>query len=359
MKLSSPARQIRPLSPGSRVVIVRRDHLGDLVLTTPLVRALARAGHVVDMIVPKTTAAILENNPHLGVVQTLESLCPKFPSDWFSLARHLRSGRYDLIILPHARPVELLLAGRASGIPRRLAMWAGWQGRLLGYACLRSGLPAESRPFSRIMLDFATMLGVPDAGLQPDVILTSDEINASALRMHRELPECSVFVGIHPGCAGNTCNLPSSAYAELAGQLLGRPNIGIVITGSPAERSLVESWPLDLLNSPRVWNSMGTLTLRELAGVIDQLQLYIVPSTGPLHIASARGVATLSAFCPRSPLNAEIWGNRGGTSLVESPAESSCEQRAAAGHCDFCGEICLGRLAARAFAYLDSASRPQ
>ncbi len=344
--------------PPRRIVILRHDHLGDLVLTTPLVRALARAGHHVEFIAPAATAPILERNPHLDAVHSLESFAPNFPSDWPTLARNLRARRYDIILLPHARPAALLLAARASGIPRRLAMWAGWPGRLLGHRCLRSGLPAHPRPFSRIMLDFAEALGVASDGLRPDVVLGEEEIATATDRLRRHLPDCSRIVGIHPGCAGNTCNLPPADYAALAAELLHRPGLGIVLTGSPAERPLLDPWSRDLLASPRVWNAVGALSLRELAATIDRLDLYVVPSTGPLHLASARGVATLSPFCPQSPLCAEIWGNTGGPALVATPDPAGCARRAAAGHCDFRGEIPPRQLAARALAYLDSPANP-
>lgn len=350
---------MNPLPASARIAVLRRDHLGDVVLTTPLVRALARAGHTVEMIVPATIVPILKNNQHLAAVLSLETLSPDFPANWLGLARQLRARHYDAILLPHARPTSLLLAALASGVPRRLAMWAGLPGRLLGHTCLRSGLPAKPRPFSRIMLDFAMALGIPDDGLRPDVFLTNEEITTATHRLGQELPGCRTVIGIHPGCAGNTCNLPPATYAALAGQLLARPDLGLILTGSPGESSLLNSWPAEVLNSPRVWNSIGKLSLRELAAVIDRLDLYVVPSTGPLHLASARGITTLTPFCPRSPLSAEIWGNRGGTALVESPVESVCAARVAAGHCNFRGEITSSCLAARALAYLDSRPRSQ
>lgn len=355
LTISLPTCQFNP----QRIAIIRCDHLGDLVLTTPLMRALSLAGHTVEMIVPEGIAPILEHNPHITAILPLETLSPDFPADWFGLASQLRARKYNAILLPHARPKRLLLAALASGVPRRLAMWAGLPGRLLGHTCLRSGLPAKPRPFSRIMLDFAVALGIPDDGLRPDVFLTNEEITTATHRLAQELPGCRTVIGIHPGCAGNTCNLPATAYAGLARELLARPNLGLVLTGSPSESSILNSWSGGVLNSPRVWNSIGKLSLRELAAVIDRLDLYVVPSTGPLHLASARGIATLTPFCPRSPLSAEIWGNRGGTALVESPMESVCAARVAAGHCNFRGEITSSCLAARALAYLDSRPRSQ
>jgi len=337
-----------------RVIIIRSDHLGDLVLTTPLVRALAKAGHIVDFIAPKATASILDHNPYLNSIWKLESISPHFPKNWLALSKQLRANRYDVIILPHARPWQLLLAARASGIPRRLAMWSGWQGRLLANHCLRSGLPRNSRPFSKIMLDFACELGVDHDGLVPDVFLTLNEITLAEKLIASQLTGCRKIIGIHPGCAGNTCNLPTASYSALATRLLQEPDLGIIITGSSAESHLLEPWPSDLIASERVWNSIGLLTLRELAAVIDCLDLFIVPSTGPLHIASARGVATLSPFCSLSPLSPEIWGNYGASAMVETPPVHTCFNRNNRSHCDFRGEITSAHLATRALNYLSN-----
>jgi ADP-heptose:LPS heptosyltransferase len=68
------------------------------------------------------------------------------------------------------------------------------------------------------------------------------------------------------------------------------------------------------------------------------MDMYVCPSTGPLHVASSVGTTTVSPFCPRVPLCATIWGNVGSLAQVIEPA--TCPRKGNAGPCcDFHGQI--------------------
>lgn len=337
------------------IAIVRLDHLGDILLCTPLARALAQAGCSVDFVVPAAIAPILHASPHISRVIASDTISTNLPQNWLALGRWLRTQKYDVVILPYGRPWQLLAASLMSGAPQRLAMWAGLPGRILLHHCLRSGLPDHPRHFTEIMLDLANALDVPAAGNQPEVFLTADERTIAARQLASRFPNSRRFVGIHPGCAGNTCNLPPAAYASLASLLVERfPDTAIVVTGTPAEHHLLSSWPDSLLTSQRVWNAVGELSLRSLAAVIGQLSLYCVPSTGPLHIASALDVPTLSAFCPLNVVSDAVWGSLSREAVALCPARSGCENfsRSCQQHCDFRGEVTANDLFNQASAVL-------
>ena len=325
-----------------RTLVVRLDHLGDLLLTTPLVRALALAGHEVDVLARHTFAPVFAHSPHVRECIAIETIAPDFPCAWWKLSRWLRSRKYDLIILAHASEKRLCLASTLSGTARRIAMWGGLWGRLTLHTCLRSEILTDPRPFSQILLRCAEAVGVPGQGLKPDLFLSETERAAA----HALVPSSLVgrsLIGIHPGAAGNACNLPSKIYADLAAQILQETDFGVVLTGTASEMPLLSDWPIEILNSERVWNALGKLNLRQLAGVVTELKVYVCSSTGPLHVAGAVGTKTVSPFCPTAPLCARIWGNFGSPACVIEPAtcprqdgDSSC--------CDFRGQISAARL---------------
>ena len=146
------------------------------------------------------------------------------------------------------------------------------------------------------------------------------------------------IIGIHPGSAGNACNLPAEVYGELAAALLEKTDCALIITGTAAEQSLVANWPPEILGSERTWISMGQINVRELAAVVSDMAVYVCSSTGPLHLASAAGTSTVSPFCPMPPLCATIWGNAGARARVVEPA--ACPQKTGAHTCcDFRGLI--------------------
>lgn len=269
-------------------------------------------------------------------------IAPGFPSRWWLLARWLRNSSYDVLILAYAKDRRLCLASRFSGIGRRIAMWGGLWGRLTGHECLASHILDNPRPVSEILLECSRAMALPDQGLRPDFPLTSDERDEIWTLLpvsFRGRP----IIGIHPGSAGNACNLPSRIYSDLGVLLLRETDCVLVITGTKNEEQLLGAWSEELLSSDRVWLSMGKLGLRELACAIAEMKVFVCSSTGPLHIASAVGTSTVSPFCPAVPLNAAIWGNVGAPSRVVEP-ETCPRLDGTLTCCDFRGQISAEQL---------------
>jgi ADP-heptose:LPS heptosyltransferase len=320
-----------------KTLVVRLDHLGDVVLTTPLIRALALGGHTVDVLVKQAFEPILKHSPYIRECFAQEAIAPGFPKGWWKLGAWMREGGYNNIVVPYAREKRLCFASMISGADARIAMWSGIWGRVTGHKCLRSEMISNPRPFSEILLSCSRALGVPDQGLQPDIFLTNEERAATRRLWPVEFRHRKI-VGIHPGCAGNTCNLPSNVYAGLAALILKETDYAIVLTGTTNEQNLLAQWPTEILRPERVWNSMGRVSVRQLACLISDMDVLIVTGTGPLHIASAVGTATVSPFCPFIPLSPAVWGNVGGASRTIEPA--TCPLRSGGGGCcDFLGQI--------------------
>jgi ADP-heptose:LPS heptosyltransferase len=327
-----------------RLVIVRLDHLGDVLLTTPLARAFHAQGWTVDMVVPGWLRPLLDHNPHVAMAHAIDEIAPGFPATWPRLARWLRHQGYEIILLPNANQRQQLFASLFSGVPRRYAMWSGGWGRLTLHYCLRSSIRERPRSFADVVLDLAQAAGVPPDGLQLDLVITSQEVASARAWLQQHGHDGSTpLVGVHPGCGGNACNLPAAIYGEIARDLLDRTQAVVVATGSADERALLSAWPERVRRSVRFISGVGELSLRQLAAVVSLFSAYVVPSTGPLHIASALNVSTVSPFCGWSTLSPVIWGNQNGRGHAVEPAVSSCDAwRAAhlrAANCDFRGEV--------------------
>jgi ADP-heptose:LPS heptosyltransferase len=337
-----------------KTLVVRLDHLGDVLLTTPLVRALAVADHLVDVLVQDALKPVFQESKFVRHCFGIKEVAQTFPQRWWPLGSWMRKSNYDVIILAYARERRLCLASLFSGAPRRIAMWSGLWGRLTAHECYASHILDRPRPVSEILLECSRALGLAGQGLQPDFFLTEAERDQVWSLLPESLHGRSL-IGIHPGSAGNACNLPSAVYGELAGLLLKRTERAIVVTGTIAERDLLNVWPRKVLQSERLWISMGKLDLRELASVIAQMPVFICSSTGPLHIASAVGTGTVSPFCPAAPLNAAIWGNVGAPSRVLEP-ESCPRLQGSTRCCDFRGQITAEEMLGRVLELLAAAN---
>lgn len=325
-----------------KILIIRIDHIGDVLLCTPMVRSLSKAGHHVSIIVSRQNMCIFNGNPYVTEVYALEDLCPDFPKRWWILSKWIRLQHYNALILPHAQPRELLFASLLSGVRKRIAMWARFLGRLTFHHCLRSGIKKGHRHFSDIILDCARALHITTDGLKLDFFLTEEERRAAREEMSARFPGLNI-VGIHPGCTGNTCNLPSRVYGKLALRLIEMENIAVVGTGIAREMYLFETWPLKVLNHSRFYNACGKWTLRELAARMSTFSIMVVVGTGPLHIANALELKTVSPFCVTPELSAAVWGNLTQGSITISPPDEYClaRRKHPQDHCDFGGRISI------------------
>ncbi|MDB6055807.1 MAG: hypothetical protein JWN25_3330 [Verrucomicrobiales bacterium] len=336
-----------------KIAVVRNDHLGDLVLTTPLLKVLAKAGHEVTAIAPAAISGILVENPSVAAIKNFEDIAPQFPKDWVALGAFFRKQKFDAILLPYGYPRQLLWASAMSGAKLRIALWSGVWGRLTGHNCLRSRIIEQPRPYAVILLELARALGLSTDISQPEVFVTASERNHARGCLKERLGNVDVIC-IHPGSGGSACNLDSAQYEQAAVTLLKNTNLGIVVTGTRKEASLVSKWPSEWKESRRIWYAFGELNIREFAAILSQVQMVICPSTGTLHLASALGVRTVSPFCGRPGLCAKVWGAQATSSLaIELPREK-CEAHFSRTHthCDFRGEITGRQLALTALSQL-------
>jgi ADP-heptose:LPS heptosyltransferase len=226
-------------------------------------------------------------------------------------------------------------------------MWGGIPGRLTLHRCLRSQTYENPRPYAETILRLLEPLNVPPQGIEPELHLESAEEDAGKHLLDTHLPS-GIRVGVHPLCLGNTCNLPIDVYRELTNRILEHTDWSVVVTGTAEDREKVFDWA-SLPHSERLWISCGLSDLRSLASLLKSLDLFIVPSTGPLHMARALRVPTLTPFCPQVPVCAKIWGHAPLALSALEPAMPVCNPDARHGtHCDFRGTLSADDLLARA-----------
>ncbi len=269
-----------------RILVIALRRLGDVLLTTPLIRSLRRAwpDAVIDALVFADTAAILDGNPDLNSVVTM---APR-PSAAQSVALALRLWRrYDLAISTQAgdRPTSFaLVAGRQSIAP----VEARFSGRL------KRTLLSDSVPYARgvhrveEMLRLADVLGIARA---PELVAPRPGSND-------QMPSGDYAV-IHAAPMFRYKRWTKAGWRELATWLSGR-GLAVVATGGPDEnerRYLDEIWDGD---AP-VKRFDGQLTWPQLAGLLAQARVYVGPDTSVTHLAAASGCPTVAILARPTP----------------------------------------------------------
>ena len=322
---------------------------------TPLVRSLRRtfpSAHIAALVRP-FTKSVLENNPHLDEILLDDPHGEHHGTRGFwRQAGSLRRGRFDtaLLLLSTKRLTWILFF---AGIRRRISVG------LIPYQVLtftetvsrdNYTLPRHEADYC---LDLGRRIGVDDNDLSTEVFLLDDE-RADARRLlertgivfdnsgHRD-----TLIGLHPGHGGSSPNWHVERYAELAERLLrARRDVRIVVTGGPDEARLAEHF--ERIGSDRIVMLIGDRPLRQLMAVISHLDVLVSSSTGPMHIAAALKVPTVSLFCPLGSCAPTLWGPQGNRSKIVLPPDDFCQTRCPGDphRCEFGGGIDVDAVAA-------------
>jgi lipopolysaccharide heptosyltransferase III len=278
------------LPPAPRILVIALRRLGDVLLTTPLIRSLRRAwpDATIDALVFADTAGILAGNPDLDGIVTM----PSRPSAAESLALAAKLWRrYALAVSTQCgdRPSFFaFVAGRVCAGPVEDSA----NGRLKRFGYRRSVDYVAGVHRVEEMLQLADALGIARAS---ELVAPQPP--------YLEIVEGDYAV-IHAVPMFRYKQWTQSGWRELARMLAGR-GLTVVATGGPADserRYLDELWtdagaPVRRLD--------GKLGWQELAGLLAKARLYIGPDTSVTHLAAASGSPTVAIYGPTDP---RLWG---------------------------------------------------
>ncbi|MFN8178214.1 MAG: glycosyltransferase family 9 protein [bacterium] len=359
------------MSRHDRILVVRTDRVGDVVLATPLIRALRSAfpsAHLAAMVRPYTRG-VLDGNPYLDEVLVDDPAGEHAGrAGFWRQVRALRGRRFDtaLLLLPTERLAWMLFC---AGIGTRVGVGTRLYQVLTGMRSVSRRKYVPLRHEADYCLDLGRAIGVRSEDLSTEVFLTDEERRAARERLEaarrggaragdsRE-GEDAIGVGVHPGSGRSAPNWRVERYVELAERLLTDERVRIVLTGSPAETALAV--PFARLDRSRVVDLVGKLSLRELMGVLSQESVLVSASTGPMHLAAALRVPTVSMFCPISACSPELWGPKGNHADVVLPPEGYCRVRCPGDPhvCEFEGGIDPGAVFERVRRLLSPSAEP-
>lgn len=122
---------------------------------------------------------------------------------------------------------------------------------------------------------------------------------------------------VHPGSGGSALNWPAERFGEVAARLAAA-GWRVFLTGGPADGEAVRR--AAAAAGPGVANVAGRWDLREFLGVLSGGDVLVGPSTGPLHMAAALGLAVAGVYPPLPVQSIGRWGPRGERVRAVAPA---------------------------------------
>ncbi len=291
-----------------RLLGIRLDNMGDVLMTTPAIRALRSAvpGRSVDLWCSPSGAAIARMVPEID--RTLVARVPwmKVPdasdTDTRAMIDTLRDGRYDAAVIftvYSQSPLPAALACHLAGIPLVLAHC-----RENPYHLLSEWVP-EPEPGSHVrhevqrQLDLVAHVGAPATNTR--LSLAVPELDRA--RLHGKLAHLGIFDGepwivAHCGATAASRRYPAERYAEVLTHL-GRRHGHVLLTGTPDEKDLVAGIAREAGGS--AIDLAGALTLGELAALIEEADLLISNNSGPVHMAAALGTPVVVLYALTNP----------------------------------------------------------
>ena len=301
----SVARSRLPGDPRS-ILVVQLDHIGDAVLTTPMLRALHERfpGAAIDVLASQCNRQVFESNPHVREVHVSEfNWHAREPGkqSYFAevarLGRTLRRNRYELGIDPRGDFLVTLVLWLA-GITRRLGWACG------GCAFLLTDIATwdSSRHEADARRALLEPLGIVSAQRKPELFPSwADDYQireslAALTNLRRPV------VVVHAGAGTPAKRWPDSHLAGLLKGLIDCFDASVILVGGPRDQCLAKQLARA---HDGVFDWTGRLTLMQLAALTAEADLFIGPDSGPAHIASAMGTPSVVLFSGTN--RAECW----------------------------------------------------
>lgn len=305
------------MAPGeghSATLVVQTAFLGDVVLTTPLLAALAERHGPVDVVTTPAAAELLETHPAVGeVIRYDKRGADAGLAGLWRLGSALRARRYERVVLPHRSWRSAALALLAD-VPER----AGFADASAAITyTTRITRPGVGHEVERLLA-----LAGPRASPSPPVSLAlgaADFAAADAWLAHRDI--APGFVALAPGSIWGTKRWPG--YADLAAALDGP----LVLLGGPDDAALAES--IAARAPERVHSAAGEVSLRTSAALIARARVLVTNDSAPLHLATAAGTPVVAIFGPTVP--AQGFGPRGPADLALGHPTLGCRPCSAHG----------------------------
>lgn len=299
----------------NRILLLRPDHLGDVLLTTPAIRAL-RAAHPhaeIHALVGPWSATVLSNFNDLDVILTLpfpgfnRSIKLSWGSPYqmaLESARTLRRIGYDTAVI--FRPDHWWggLLAHLAGIPQRI-----------GYN-LPDLLPFLTDPLEHkhqhaVLQNARLVESLTGAIVQSELALEYpvDDENRAWVSGYLEawgVNANTPLIAVHPGSGTWVKQWDEAKWAFVADTLADQLDGQVILTGGDHELMLCRRIAAQMKHRPCI--AAGDTGVGALAALFERCEVVIGPDSGPLHLAVAAGAPTVTLFGPADPVEFGSWG---------------------------------------------------
>jgi len=322
-----------------KILLVRLRLIGDVVFTTPVIRALRRQyrdAHIAYLVEP-SAVPVVRSNPHLNdVIVAARRRGVERIVDDFALGRRLRRERFDIAIDLHGGPRAAWLTW-ASGAPMRIGYDMPWRSWIYTHRVQRS---PDLFPRHSVLnqWDLLAPLGIGACAPEHDPVEMTED--AAAARRVRErldaagIHEAHRLVVVHVSAGNEFRRWPEDAFCSTFVALAERDaRCRIIVASGPSDAAAaarVTEAARSRLSRPESLPPLLEWDLNELRALVARAAVYIGGDSGPLHVASTTTTPIVELLGPTLPERSRPWRDpRLGAEMVDAgplPCRP-CDQR--------------------------------
>jgi lipopolysaccharide heptosyltransferase II len=309
-----------------RILIVRTDRMGDVILSTPVIRAIRTAypNAYLGMMVARSNRELVEGHPDLNALFLYDKKGKE--KNWagtIRFAQALKTHRFDTALILHSTHRVILLSWLA-GIRQRI-----------GYARRLPWLLTRKVPYTKgqgqrheleYNMDLFRMLGVDLKGSDPTgsdpvdlplfVPTTSvQEAKVEEFLRSQGLDAGKPLIALHPGASCPSKRWPARRFSRLADRLIERRGVQVLVVAGPdgveQAKAVVQGMQY------QAHQAANLFSLGETAALFKKVRCLVSNDSGPVHLAGAVGTSVVSIFGRwGGGLSPRRWGPTGEGSIA-------------------------------------------
>jgi heptosyltransferase-2 len=302
-----------------RILLVRIDRIGDVVLTTAIPREikLTYPDSFIAVMVKSYTKDIYLNNPFVDEIIIADKYLSCSKSEVFKYAANLKKYNFthSFLILPNEKLNYIIFL---AGIKHRFGTGYKFYQFITGVKGLSRKKYNPLRHEADYCMDFARAIGVKTENINSEIYLDAKE-REKANNLREEIlskDKEKKIIGIHLSSGNSAPNWELEDYIQLIEKLLLSQKYVICVTDNVIPDKIEQLKNVIYLNKN---NDLRTTIVN-----ISILDVLVAASTGPLHLAAGLKVKTVALFCPMTACSPKLWKPVGNKSVELIPTEDYC-----------------------------------
>jgi ADP-heptose:LPS heptosyltransferase len=291
------------------ILCIRLDNMGDLLMSSPAIRALKESfKSKITLLTSSAAGGIAKYIPGIDQVIVFDvpwvkTTSNEGPPGFYSLAESLRKQKFDAAVIFTVfsqNPMPAIMLAYLAGIPDRLAYC-----RENPYELLTVWIP-DKEPYSLInhqVLRDIELVAHVGAAVKNDELLLNVPYSAY-VGMEKKLQQADIqfknnWMIVHPGASESKRQYPAGEFNKILRKLVDELDVQIIFTGTASERLLIETIRSGIENHSV--SVAGLLSIDEFMALIDLAPAVLSVNTGTVHIAAALKTPVVVLYAMTNP----------------------------------------------------------